>query len=60
MTQNLRDFFVSMRLTVVLLVMSMVLVFAATLEQVHLGVWLVQQKYFQSFVVTWSPPGTGL
>lgn len=35
----LRDFFVSIRLTVVLLVISIILVFAATLAQVDLGVW---------------------
>lgn len=42
---------VSLKLTVVLLVFSMMLVFAATLDQVNLGVWAVQEKYFQSFVV---------
>ncbi len=41
----------SLRLTVVLLVLSIVLVFAATLDQVHLGVWGVQEKYFRSFFV---------
>ena len=41
----------SLRLTVILLVMSIVLVFAATLDQVHLGVWGVQEKYFRSFFV---------
>jgi hypothetical protein len=41
----------SLRLTVVLLALSIVLVFWATLDQVHLGVWAVQQKFFHSFVV---------
>jgi ABC-type transport system involved in cytochrome c biogenesis permease subunit len=36
---------------VVLLLLSLVLVFAATLDQVHLGVWGVQEKYFRSFFV---------
>ena len=46
-----RDFFVSLKLTLVLLVFSMVLVFAATLDQVNLGIWAVQEKYFRAFVV---------
>ena len=46
-----RDFFVSLRLTVVLLVFGMVLIFAATLDQVNLGIWAVQEKYFRSFVI---------
>jgi ABC-type transport system involved in cytochrome c biogenesis permease subunit len=41
----------SLRLTVFLLILSIVLVFAATLDQVHLGVWGVQEKYFRSFLV---------
>ncbi len=50
----------SLRLTVVLLVLSLVLVFAATLDQVHLGLWGVQEKYFHSFFVTSLVPGTRL
>lgn len=42
---------VSLRLTVVLLGLAMILVFAATLDQVELGIWSVQEKYFRSFVV---------
>lgn len=45
------DFFTSMQLTVVLLVLSMILVFVATLDQVNLGIWAVQEKYFRSFFV---------
>jgi hypothetical protein len=48
---NARDFFVSLKLTIVLLVFSMVLVFAGTLDQVNLGIWAVQEKYFRSFVI---------
>jgi ABC-type transport system involved in cytochrome c biogenesis permease subunit len=58
--RTLRNFFNSLSLTVVLLTMSMVLVFAATLDQVHLGIWEVQEKYFRSFFVMWSPLGPGL
>ena len=50
--------FTSLRLTVVLLVLSILLIFAATLDQVHLGVWGVQQKYFHSFFVFTQIPGT--
>jgi hypothetical protein len=47
----IRDLLVSLRLTVVLLALSIVLVFWATLDQVHLGVWAVQQKFFHSIFV---------
>jgi len=49
--RQFRDFFVSLRLTVVLLVLGLVLVFAATIDQVHLGIWAVQEKWFRSFFV---------
>ena len=45
-TRQFRDFFVSLKLTVVLLALSLILVFAATLDQVNLGIWGVQEKYF--------------
>lgn len=51
--RQFRDFFVSLKLTVVLLVLGMLLVFAATLDQVNLGIWAVQEKYFRSFIVLW-------
>ncbi|MFA6960570.1 MAG: cytochrome c biogenesis protein ResB [Opitutaceae bacterium] len=51
-SQNpLVKFFTSLKLTVVLLLLSIVLVFCATLNQVHLGVWGVQAKWFRSFFV---------
>jgi hypothetical protein len=52
--RQFRDFFVSLRLTVVLLALSIILIFAATLDQVNLGVWAVQHKYFQTFFVLWK------
>ncbi len=58
--RQFRDFFVSMRLTVALLVLSMILVFWATLAQVELGVWGVQQKFFHSFFVLQEIPRTGV
>jgi hypothetical protein len=36
----------SLRLTVALLCLSLVMIFVATLDQVHRGVWGVQKKYF--------------
>jgi hypothetical protein len=36
---------------VVLLLLGMILIFAATLDQVNLGVWGVQQKYFHALFV---------
>ena len=48
-----RDFLVSLKLTIVLLLFSMVLVFAGTLDQVNLGIWAVQEKYFRTFFVLW-------
>jgi hypothetical protein len=54
--KNLTRFFVSLRLTVVLLALSIVLVFVATIDQVHLGIWAVQQEYFRSFVAYWRIP----
>lgn len=44
-------FFSSLGLTVALLVLSMVLIFLATLDQVDLGIYAVQLKWFRSFVV---------
>lgn len=51
--RQFRDFFVSLKLTVVLLVLSLILIFAATLDQVNLGIWAVQEKYFRSLFVLW-------
>ncbi|MFP4203752.1 MAG: cytochrome c biogenesis protein ResB [Opitutales bacterium] len=49
-------FFSSLRLTVVLLVFSMALVFFGTLEQVNYGIWHTQKLYFESFFALWSYP----
>ncbi len=56
--RQFRDFFVSLKLTVVLLSLSILLIFFATLDQVHLGVWAVQEKYFRTFFVLTKIPGT--
>ena len=56
--RQFRDFFVSLKLTVVLLALSIVLIFWATLAQVQLGIWGVQQKFFHAFFVLENLPGT--
>jgi len=57
-SRQFRDFFVSLKLTVVLLALGIVLIFWATLDQTDLGVWGVQQKFFHSFFVLEKIPGT--
>jgi hypothetical protein len=49
--RQVRALFVSLKLTVVLLALSIGLIFWATLDQTDLGVWGVQQKFFHSFLV---------
>jgi hypothetical protein len=57
---RVRNFFVSLRLTVVLLALGMVLILWATLRQVDLGVWGVQEQFFHRFLVIQKIPGTPL
>lgn len=49
----------SLRLTVVLLVLAAVLVFAGTLAQVEQGLYQAQARYFRSLLVYWSPADGG-
>lgn len=58
--RQFRDFFVSLQLTVVLLILSLLIVFVATLDQVNLGIWAVQEKYFRSFFVMWRLPDSNV
>ncbi|HWD21351.1 MAG TPA: cytochrome c biogenesis protein ResB [Verrucomicrobiae bacterium] len=51
-------FFGSLRLTLVCLGLALVLVFAGTLAQVHLGLYVVQSEFFRSFFIYWKPAGT--
>jgi uncharacterized membrane protein len=53
-------FFTSVRLTVALLVLGMVLVFWGTLAQVHLGLYQAQNEFFRSFLVFWQPKDSSL
>ena len=52
--RDVRDLFVSLRLTVALLLLSIILILVATLDQVNLGIWVVQAKYFNTFIVFWQ------
>ncbi len=58
--KQFRDFFVALKLTVVLLTLSIVLIFWATLAQVQLGIWGVQEKFFHAFFVLEKLPGTSI
>jgi hypothetical protein len=58
MLDRLIKFFTSLRLTVVLLSLGLVLVFLGTLAQVHLGLYKAQNEYFRSFFVFWQPEGS--
>ncbi len=49
--RDIRDALVSLKLTVLLILFLIVLILAATLDQVNLGIWAVQEKYFYTFVV---------
>lgn len=52
--------FTSLKLTVILLALGCVLVFAGTLAQVHLGLYKAQNEFFRSFFVFWQPAGSSL
>src|SRR5437016_7163480 len=41
--------FASLRLTVVLLAIAMIVIFAGTWAQIDQGIWSVQKRYFHSF-----------
>ena len=53
------DLITSLKLTIVCLAAAMVLIFAGTISQVHLGIWEAQQRYFQSLFVWWPAEGNG-
>ncbi len=58
--RQFRDFFVSLKLTVWLLGLSIILIFWATLAQVKLGIWGVQEKFFHTLFVLETIPGTAI
>lgn len=63
MTDRIWRFFTSLRLTVVLLGLGIILVFFGTIAQVHEGLWNAQTRWFRHLIVTrqmgdpwWVPP----
>jgi hypothetical protein len=60
MLDRLVRFFTSLRLTVVLLALGIVLVFWGTLAQVNLGLYKAQNEFFRSFFIYWQPTGSSL
>ena len=50
------DVVCSLRLTLFCLAAAFVLVFAGTLAQVRFGLYLVQEEYFQSWLIWWKTP----
>jgi hypothetical protein len=57
MLSKIIDLITSLKLTIACLAAAMVLVLAGTFAQVHFGIHLVQQRYFQSLFVWWPPEG---
>jgi ResB-like family len=50
----------SLRLTVFCLGCAMILVFLGTLDQINIGVYEAENRYFKSFFLYFTPPGTAL
>ena len=48
--KRLVDLFLSLKLTVTLLALSMVLIFVGTLAQVDKGIWTVMDQYFRCWI----------
>ncbi|MFM1769428.1 MAG: hypothetical protein RJA22_1957 [Verrucomicrobiota bacterium] len=53
MAKTLLQFLASLRLTVVLLALSLVVVFLGTVAQEPLGLYLSQKRFFHSFFIDW-------
>lgn len=60
MLQRLYKIATSLRLTVILLALGLVLVFWGTLAQVHSGLYKAQNEFFRSFFIYWQPTGSSL
>lgn len=60
MLDRMVKIFTSLRLTVVLLALGLVLVFWGTLAQVNLGLYKAQNEFFRSFFIYWHPAGSSL
>ena len=53
-------FFSSLKLTVVLLSLGLVLVFWGTIAQVEIGLYKAQNEFFRSVFIYWTPGNSGL
>src|SRR4051812_5416949 len=60
MLQRALDFLTSLKLTIACLALALLLVFAGTLAQVHMGLYEAQERFFRSVFVFWTPNGTHL
>jgi hypothetical protein len=60
MLKNCLNFLTSLRLTVVLLGLALILVFVGTLAEVQMGLYQAQAEIFRSFFVHWTPAGSHL
>lgn len=60
MLDRLARIFTSLRLTVTLLALGLVLVFWGTLAQVNVGLYKAQNEFFRSFFIYWTPSGSSL
>jgi len=60
MLDRLIKFFTSLKLTVALLALGLVLVFWGTLAQVPMGLYKAQNEFFRSFFVFWQPEGSNM
>jgi len=58
-TRKVFDLFASLKLTLVCLAAAILLIFAGTTAQVHVGIHEAQQRYFQSLFVWWPADVTG-
>lgn len=53
---HLKEILSSLRLTVTLLALSIVLIFFGTLDQANIGIYGAQEKYFEHFIGVWQYP----
>ena len=60
MLKTALNFLTSLRLTVVLLGLALILVFVGTLAEVRMGLYDAQAEIFRSFFVHWTPAGSHL
>lgn len=56
--KSMLKFFSSLRLTIVLLSFALLVVFLGTLDQVYLGIYEAQKRYFESWIAFWFYPKT--